>query len=72
MILIFLISKEGKCQFGPPPGWFNQTSSVSEILMSVNFVNNTTGWIVGYNGVILKTTNGGLNWNNQVSGTLNI
>ena len=67
-----MISKEGKCQFGPPPGWFNQTSSVSEILMSVNFVNNTTGWIVGYNGVILKTTNGGLNWNNQVSGTLNI
>jgi photosystem II stability/assembly factor-like uncharacterized protein len=71
LILLFFISKEGYCQFGPPPGWFSQQSSVTSILVSVNFTDNNTGYAVGYNGVILKTTNGGSNWNQQTSGTSN-
>ncbi len=33
------------------------------------FVNTTTGWVVGDNGSILKTTDGGSNWTPQTSGT---
>ena len=32
-------------------------------LRSSSFINDNTGWIVGLNGTILKTTNGGVNWN---------
>jgi hypothetical protein len=35
----------------------------------VYFVNQTTGWAVGWTGKILKTTNGGSNWLSQSSGT---
>lgn len=38
-------------------------------LNSVFFVNNTTGWVVGDHGKILKTTDGGTTWQTQNSGT---
>jgi photosystem II stability/assembly factor-like uncharacterized protein len=31
----------------------------------MEFINSTTGWVCGDNGVILKTTNGGVNWIQQ-------
>ncbi|HEX2786376.1 MAG TPA: YCF48-related protein [Ignavibacteria bacterium] len=31
----------------------------------INFLNETTGWIFGFNGRIIKSTNGGNNWINQ-------
>jgi len=34
-------------------------SGTGELLKSVNFVNNSTGWAVGSDGTILKTTTGG-------------
>jgi len=37
----------------------------------VKFVNNSTGWIFGEMGSIMKTTNLGTNWVNQNSGTTN-
>ena len=37
-------------------------------LTSVYFVNSTTGFVVGDNGTILKTTNSGERWKNQKSG----
>jgi photosystem II stability/assembly factor-like uncharacterized protein len=37
----------------------------------IKFVNNNTGWIVGENGIIMKTTNFGSSWINQISGTSN-
>jgi len=37
-------------------------------LQSVHFTDNNTGWAVGPGGTILKTTNGGTNWNSQASG----
>jgi hypothetical protein len=44
------------------------------LLYSVYFINNETGYIAGegaVSGTILKTTNGGLNWISQNSGTVN-
>ena len=34
-------------------------------LVRITFVNDTLGWIVGYNGIILNTTNGGSSWTEQ-------
>ncbi len=52
-------------------GWISQVSGTSEHLQSVCFVNDMTGWVVGYAGKILKTTNGGTNWISQTSPTSN-
>jgi hypothetical protein len=40
-------------------------------LTSVNFVDANNGWISGYSGTLLKTTNGGTTWEAQ-SGTSNL
>jgi photosystem II stability/assembly factor-like uncharacterized protein len=42
---------------------------VKRALKGVYFANTTTGWIVGADGVILKTTDGGASWAQQTSGT---
>ncbi|HJY63727.1 MAG TPA: YCF48-related protein [Ignavibacteria bacterium] len=52
-------------------GWVSQSSGTSEHLRSVFFLNDMTGWAVGYAGKILKTTNGGTNWISQTSPTSN-
>ena len=38
---------------------------------SLRFVDLQTGWICGDNGLIIKTTNSGINWISQISGTNN-
>jgi len=45
--------------------WSFQNSGVKSPLLDIEFINTTTGWTCGAEGVILKTTNGGLNWINQ-------
>ncbi|MCX7878797.1 MAG: YCF48-related protein [Ignavibacteria bacterium] len=40
-------------------------------LLDVDFINTQTGWACGDWGQILKTTNGGLNWIAQNSGSVN-
>ncbi len=40
--------------------WVQQLSGVGSTLLRVVFVNTFTGWICGRNGVILKTTTGGV------------
>lgn len=37
-------------------------------LKNVDFINATTGWAVGYGGLIRRTTDGGVTWSQQVSG----
>lgn len=50
--------------------WIQQTSGVSTTLNDVVFPQNASqGFVVGDNGVILRTDNGGQLWNQQVSGT---
>jgi len=55
--------------------WVQQVSGTTDQLLRVKFINRYTGWTCGYNGRMLKTTNGGVNWviqNTGISGnTLN-
>jgi photosystem II stability/assembly factor-like uncharacterized protein len=62
-IYIFLISFTTYAQ------WYPQTSGTTECLYSVCFTDTLNGWVVGYNGIILHTNNGGLSWDIQSSGT---
>jgi len=41
--------------------WVHQNPGTTADLRSIKFINLNTGWACGY-GVILKTTNGGVNW----------
>lgn len=47
--------------------WTPQASPSANNLVSVHFINSTTGYIAGEQGTILKTTNGGVNWVQQTS-----
>lgn len=49
--------------------WQAQTSGTTENLFSSYFINANTGWVVGANGKILFTSNGGTTWSTQTSGT---
>ena len=50
--------------------WFWQNPlPLGHELRSVNFVSSNVGWAVGYCGTIIKTTDGGINWTQQTSGT---
>ena len=40
-------------------------------LLGVYFTDNNTGTVVGNDGAILRTTDGGQNWTPQTSGTIN-
>lgn len=56
--------------------WSEQTSGVTTQLTSVSAVDNNVAWICGYSGVVLRTTNGGTNWQNvsasPIPNTLNM
>jgi len=45
--------------------WTEQSCPVHEELISLDFVSETEGWIVGYNGTLLHTTNGGSTWTEE-------
>jgi len=53
----------------PPVNWNNKSSGTTETLYGVSFVDENTGWTVGYNGTVLHTTNGGDTWIPESSGT---
>jgi hypothetical protein len=55
--LIFFVIPDGYSQ-----GWIKQESTTDSYLMSVYFVNDKTGYLVGNYGSILKTTDAGINW----------
>ncbi len=42
--------------------WVEQNSGVSSPLTSVSAAGTNTGWVCGFNGMVLRTTNGGNNW----------
>lgn len=50
--------------------WFSTSSGTANTLLSVLFINPLTGYACGSNGTIVKTTNGGNNWVNLSSGTV--
>ncbi len=45
--------------------WIQQSGGITTPLYNVEFVNRYTGWATGNSSVILKTTNGGVNWFSQ-------
>jgi photosystem II stability/assembly factor-like uncharacterized protein len=49
--------------------WEAQASNVGNTLMEVNFVNDSRGWAVGNDGIIINTTDGGESWSLQTSNT---
>ena len=49
--------------------WYPQTSGTTDRLFSVHFPTLNNGYVVGDEGTILKTINGGINWTSQSSGT---
>ncbi|GMU90167.1 MAG: hypothetical protein AMXMBFR49_23730 [Chlorobiota bacterium] len=46
--------------------WGNQTSFTSNLLASVQFIDENYGFACGWGGNFLRTTNGGLLWNRSV------
>jgi photosystem II stability/assembly factor-like uncharacterized protein len=53
-------------------GWFWQNPlPQGNTLRGVCFIDQNTGWTIGGAGTILKTTNGGIDWTFQASGTKN-
>ena len=56
-ILFNIISHQAVAQ------WIAQNSGTNQNLYDIEFLNDKTGWAVGDGGNILKTTNGGTNWN---------
>jgi len=61
LILIFLLFFVSGFAFSQS-GWFQQNSGTTVHLNSVYFIDSNTGFIVGDDGKLLKTTNGGDNW----------
>ena len=55
--------------FSQQPTGVSQTSGTNDDLSSVYFPAAKTGFAVGVNGTIRKTTNGGTNWTGLTSGT---
>ena len=64
-ILLFIISLVSVY-----PQWTNQNPVPNgNDLWSTFFISDSTGWIVGSDGFIKKTTNAGIDWVQQNSGT---
>lgn len=51
------------------PQWQQLNSGTNAFLRDLDFVSENVGWIVGHGGLILKTSDGGINWVQQVSNT---
>jgi photosystem II stability/assembly factor-like uncharacterized protein len=49
--------------------WQELNSPTNNRLWSVCYTDTSTGWIVGVNGIIIHTTDAGMNWEFQSSGT---
>lgn len=50
--------------------WSQVASPVSSDLLDLDFANEQHGWIVGHDGVVLKTTDGGSSWRKQYDGRM--
>ena len=49
--------------------WINQPTNTEDIIKDIFFIDASTGWAAGENGLMLYTTNGGDTWNIQESST---
>jgi photosystem II stability/assembly factor-like uncharacterized protein len=51
--------------------WSVISSPTARTLTNCYFINSNTGWFSGDSGTIIRTTNGGIDWDIQNSGTFN-
>ncbi|HRJ86734.1 MAG TPA: YCF48-related protein, partial [Ignavibacteria bacterium] len=63
--ILFAISLFHQCTSAQ---WVLQVSGVNTSLLDIDFINENTGWACGDGGVVVKTTNGGVNWVQQNTG----
>jgi photosystem II stability/assembly factor-like uncharacterized protein len=56
ILILMLLSVRADTQ------WVQQYTGVNNDLYDVRFINNNTGWVCGRDAMIMKTTNGGINW----------
>lgn len=55
----------------PSAGWVVNVTGINTTLNNSSFISEIIGWVVGDNGVILKTLDNGTNWITQNSGSTN-
>ena len=65
--LFFLIVGITCANYSQEPEWERIASPVNTTLTNLSFVNNSTGWASGEQGTIIKTSDGGKNWQIQNS-----
>lgn len=63
LFIVLLVTYNIKSQ------WNSIDLKIENDLKSIFFIDLSTGFIVGSDGLILKTTDGGINWSKKVSGT---
>jgi cytoskeletal protein RodZ len=65
------VSRQGIIQRADETGgWVNVPSGVREDLFDIIFAGDTAGWIVGHEGTVLRSTDGGATWQKVPSPTL--
>jgi photosystem II stability/assembly factor-like uncharacterized protein len=69
LILLFLATT---FQSDNPPGWYQQTLPVNEQINDIFFLDSLNGWMVTPTGYILRTSNGGDNWDIQIDSAGNL
>jgi photosystem II stability/assembly factor-like uncharacterized protein len=45
--------------------WYTQNSGTNNFLFDVHFTDQNSGWVCGQGGIILHTSDGGINWETQ-------
>lgn len=51
--------------------WVLQNSGVNNVLFDVHFTDDNSGWVCGLSGIILHTSDGGINWETQSAPPVN-
>ncbi len=68
IIVIITLGFNNSFSQSPVSSWFKQPSGTTINLYSVKFSDSQTGWCVGDSGIILHTSNAGMDWTIQSSG----
>jgi photosystem II stability/assembly factor-like uncharacterized protein len=71
---IYIANNNGRVNISTNGGsaWLARNTGVNFNINKIKFVNSKTGWIIGKNGTIMRTTNCGVNWQLQMGGLQNI
>lgn len=62
ILIIFLFTNLCSIPAFCQTGWYQVNSGTNKSLLSVHFINLNTGFSVGVNGTLIKTTNTGVSW----------